>query len=315
MAALMRLFKTDPAGGIPYANFISEIFPHPYEYVAQEKEVSKLRFEKYRHMNKRIVETKAVNQFTNADGKTIFRHVIRTWENKYGNLREAFRHMDCDCSSEITMAELEKEMNSQNMPPGIQTRLLDFLDDDKSGTISLSEFLAKARESMFAPNAESNIDSFGHDHKTELKQRQILRDRQRQLRAKETEDGAAGQTRRTTDDIFQLLMAKVQEDPDYARQVFVRLDKDGTGSIDAKELQTALEELGTVLDEATCEQVVTMFDSDGDGTVSVDEFIDFFMRETNHTQEHLKIKGVSGEEFDAIEVFGAAGAENFFDRR
>jgi hypothetical protein len=53
---------------------------------------------------------------------------------------------------------------------------------------------------------------------------------------------------------------------------FARMDQDGSGELDADELQGALRSMGLRISEEEIDRVIAAIDKDGDGTVSLDEF-------------------------------------------
>lgn len=58
------------------------------------------------------------------------------------------------------------------------------------------------------------------------------------------------------------------------KAMFYRFDTSGDGRIDAMELQVALRALlGSELDAADCKQLIAVADSNGDGHIDVDEFV------------------------------------------
>lgn len=62
------------------------------------------------------------------------------------------------------------------------------------------------------------------------------------------------------------------------KDIFVHLDKDSSGQLDATELEEGLKALGTFgeVTRADAEAIVNHFDQDGDKQVSIDEFVTFF---------------------------------------
>ncbi|XP_045385657.1 calmodulin-like protein 5 [Lemur catta] len=57
------------------------------------------------------------------------------------------------------------------------------------------------------------------------------------------------------------------------KEVFKRVDKDGDGKIDAKELGEAMQALGKDLSEEDLKGFIKSVDSDGDGAISFPEFL------------------------------------------
>lgn len=57
------------------------------------------------------------------------------------------------------------------------------------------------------------------------------------------------------------------------RSCFVSFDKDGSGSIDRKELQAVFAELGRTLSEEEVARMIALSDKDSSGTINYEEFI------------------------------------------
>ena len=79
-------------------------------------------------------------------------------------------------------------------------------------------------------------------------------------------------------------LRKMLNDPDqlaaFTKQAFAEADKDGSGQIDAKELEVPLNELAELMsmDKPTPEmvqEVLTSLDLDGSGKLSIEEFKSF----------------------------------------
>jgi len=75
-------------------------------------------------------------------------------------------------------------------------------------------------------------------------------------------------------------------------QIFARWDKDHSGSIDQYELTEALREMGEDCSPATVQAMIDTYDTDGNGTIELDEFEDLY----NYIQQiHGAFnKGISG---------------------
>ncbi len=57
------------------------------------------------------------------------------------------------------------------------------------------------------------------------------------------------------------------------RETFKAIDTDNSGAVDVHELRLALEKQGTTLSEQEAEEILAEADTDGDGKLSLDEFI------------------------------------------
>lgn len=80
-------------------------------------------------------------------------------------------------------------------------------------------------------------------------------------------------------------------------QIFQKYDKDSTGTLDATELRQGLRELGIPIrkDEAT--KIVRQIDKDGDGSLSISEFLKKMLEERN--RRHGLTAGSVGAKVDA----------------
>ncbi|XP_034352954.2 calcyphosin [Arvicanthis niloticus] len=66
---------------------------------------------------------------------------------------------------------------------------------------------------------------------------------------------------------------------------FRRLDKDGSRSLDAKELRQGLAQLGLEMDEAEAEALCRRWDCDGSGTLDLEEFLRALRPPMSQTRE------------------------------
>lgn len=74
------------------------------------------------------------------------------------------------------------------------------------------------------------------------------------------------------------------------REMFDRYDTSGDGRIDATELQVALRALlGSELDLADCEKLVADADSDGDGVIEFDEFVQMLRFDATLTRDATRL--------------------------
>lgn len=66
------------------------------------------------------------------------------------------------------------------------------------------------------------------------------------------------------------------------RRVFQSFDADGNGTIDTKELQTALGELGKRLPESDIQLMMNILDTDHSGALDYEEFIVIFQQKKKY---------------------------------
>ena len=87
------------------------------------------------------------------------------------------------------------------------------------------------------------------------------------------------------------------------RQVFSDIDRDGSSSIDKRELKKALEILKVEIRSADLDALFDRFDSSGDGHIDYGEFLQLvgFMSEDESKPKKKKRKGVSDEEQERLE--------------
>lgn len=88
------------------------------------------------------------------------------------------------------------------------------------------------------------------------------------------------------------IFAKATEKGMSFKEIFTELDEDQDGKFNAIELQAGLQKLGT-FGEVSVEDsdiVVKQFDHSGDGTVSLDEFINFFSTRVTHVASENALK-------------------------
>jgi Ca2+-binding EF-hand superfamily protein len=88
------------------------------------------------------------------------------------------------------------------------------------------------------------------------------------------------------------IFAKATEKGMSFKDIFTELDEDQDGKFNAIELQAGLQKLGT-FGEVSVEDsdiVVKQFDHSGDGTVSLDEFINFFSTRVTHVASENALK-------------------------
>ena len=64
-----------------------------------------------------------------------------------------------------------------------------------------------------------------------------------------------------------------EEDVAEIKEMFKEIDVDGSGSITSEELQKVLKEQGAKLHEAVTHVMVAMADTDGDGQINFEEFV------------------------------------------
>ena len=88
---------------------------------------------------------------------------------------------------------------------------------------------------------------------------------------------------------------------DELKDAFVRLDKDGDGSINTKELGTCMRHLGRNPTEEELQDMVNEVDADGNGTLDFFEFLNLMTRYVRNSTDVEEIK-------EAFSVFDKDGS-------
>ncbi|KAH8048641.1 Ca2-binding protein [Aureococcus anophagefferens] len=171
-------------------------------------------------------------------------------ERKGTMIADCFAAWDADGGGSLSRGELTRGLRSlgifNHMKPRDVEKLLDKLDDDKSGDIDIKEFYLFARLRRVAEAAHAVLRAAEAKHG-------------RRARAAAPRDPAQRGGARH-----------------HSEAAFAEWDKDGGGTIDHAELKAGLKALGTFADmsgdgrddQADVDKLVRYFDRDGDGSIS-----------------------------------------------
>jgi hypothetical protein len=96
-----------------------------------------------------------------------------------------------------------------------------------------------------------------------------------------------------------------------ADTLFDRIDADGSGQIDAAELQHALGEMGCGVDDEDVEYLLELMDTDGDGQISLDEFKSFIGSSCDDESQYRRPKHGLKPERRKIRDMSARAARKF----
>lgn len=152
-------------------------------------------------------------------------------------------------------------------------KLLHYVDKDGDGTITFDEFLGRAREAllMVPDDGPGFLDRTGGGEE-----------------GTSGNDGMSG-AGRPIEDTFRIMSHHILNNEDRIKNLFEAMDTDGSGELDARELQVAFEELGARMHIQECRNIIGLFDTDGSGSIQRDEFIrhakDIIGGMTGHTLE------------------------------
>ena len=163
-------------------------------------------------------------------------------------------------------------------------------DKDHSGALEFPEFLEMMRRSVrLPPDVVSD---------KELKQMcdYMDDDRNGQIECDEfvnflnTEDLTSTDDSSATMKAAEYIRAHMQKSQFRQLDVFHRMDADGSGELDEEELAAALAEMGLKITEAEVQLLMGAIDTDGGGTVDIDEFLTFLKKARQPTQARVPAK-------------------------
>ena len=83
-------------------------------------------------------------------------------------------------------------------------------------------------------------------------------------------------------------------------RIFKRFDKDNSGYLDVDELAAAMHLYLNGVDRARVQELVSYYDVDGDGTISLEEFISFLIsRSSENKDEWITIDNLMEQQIDS----------------
>ena len=185
----------------------------------------------------------------------------------------AFRALDKDGTQSLSVAELKEAIHNLGiLGEGILAgQLFHFLKhdhNDPTSEISRGEFMEKVKAAILPPPEENLLDDLASNH--EEWAQTLARAKANKKAA--LEQSNSGFTRRTAHETFHLLVGRLKDDGNLIEKMFSRVDTDGGGEIDGRELHRALQDIGVELELLEIERIISLFDSDGNGTIDHNEF-------------------------------------------
>jgi len=209
----------------------------------------------------------------------------------FSNMFKAFQSIDKDNSGSIGRDELHVALKMWNV--SLSAEEMDALwtrcDADNSGEIDYKEFVDTLARDTVAPAAMGKRDM-------QAKEAMGVADLDPEfLGHKKVKNYKVGEAVAGTSimkvvnglgDHFNireaLSMATNAVNSHFSNmfKAFQHMDRDGSGTIGTKELQSALREWNVGLDEAGTAELIKRCDADGNGQVSYAEFVDAFARDT-----------------------------------
>ncbi|GMH85122.1 hypothetical protein TL16_g10130 [Triparma laevis f. inornata] len=283
-ANMLGLFDADGDGEISYHEFMAQVkrandpnqsnpmqvaFPSAYESAGggelQGGSVSLAKAQAMKQArNKMAAKSKAM--------KTL----ITKLSDKFTTVRKAFMDMDKDRSGTLDYDELRAviESTGYKVSDEVFEEVLEVFDTNMDGEIDYQEFLAQLKDSM-QPQETGGIGA----HLASKAGRNL--GRQGPLVTTELNAAQKAHGERSVGAALRFLCEKIHEKWTDIRKSFRMLDWDKSGTISATELRAVLDDCCYTTSDEVFQQVIDIFDSDGDGAISYNELLDTLKKVVN----------------------------------
>ncbi|KAK3093373.1 hypothetical protein FSP39_014725 [Pinctada imbricata] len=226
-------------------------------------------------------------------------------EEQIAEFKEAFSLFDKDGDGTITTKELGTVMRSlgQNPTEAELQDMINEVDADGNGTIDFPEFLAMMAKKMKDTDTEEELreafkvfDKDGNGYISSAELRAVMTNLGEKLGDEEIEEMIREADLDGDGQADQLTEEQIAE----FKEAFSLFDKDGDGTITTKELGTVMRSLGQNPTEAELQDMINEVDADGNGTIDFPEFL---------TMMAKKMKDADSEEElrEAFKVFDKDG--------
>ena len=267
-----------------------------------------------------------VQALMSQDGKkeelgAIKNQAMQAVNSRFGNMRKAFQYLDLDGSGKVGRNEVERALHMWGVPydPEKLDMLMVEMDSDGDGSVSYNEFIDHLARDTVAPAAMGKRDmqskeamgvdaqemlneQLGHKKHKNYKMASFVEEDDKKGK-KGKKKTLADYDKKEVDGFKDLASTAVNSRFSNMRKAFQYLDQDGNGKVGRGEVQRALHMWGVPFDEEKLDALMLQLDSDGDGTVSYDEFIDHLARDTvapaamgKRDMQSLEAMGVDGQE-------------------
>lgn len=189
--------------------------------------------------------------------------------NRYTSVTKAFRDMDEDASGQLGRAEVEAALRSlgADLDDDHVREVLDRMDADGSGAISMAEFRREFAEAIHGAPQESPFLVGKHAATGRERLGQGAR-RQREA----ANAGTAAAKYENADSALRAWQSKLANRYGKVTQAFRAYDKDHSGRLTMKELHAAIRSCGIDLDQGQLRQLFNRVDASGGDDISFEEF-------------------------------------------
>ena len=285
-ADLLGMFDADSSGEISFAEFSHTVkrlmepsgYTHENGY-GDERRGSNIGGGGYRSTNTddledpdgqiRLAAAKkaAVLREKVARSSKAFKNICAKIYSSHGSIREAFTSIDKDKSGFLDPDELKQlfEKSGTFVSDAIFAEILETFDEDNDGCVNFHEFVAKLKDIMEPSEtggvgahlaSKEKVKKYGRVHGGAVDKSLNVR--------KGHSVGAA----------LRFVCEKIHEKWDSMRTSFRMLDRDGSGTISPEEFKACLDNaLNYEVSPEVFDQLVDIFDTDGDNEISYDELL------------------------------------------
>jgi len=183
---------------------------------------------------------------------------------QYLQVRKAFRDMDVNKDGSIGAEELAHVFAKLNIQVdwGTVMKLMNQFDSDNNGKISYDEFMEH-----FAPGIQG---------KEEGGVGISLQQRHEALKTKQQSTRKMAIPTMSLESLESLLKTKLSEQYLQVRKAFRDMDVNKDGCVDAQELAFVMNKFNIPVEESQCIAIFKRLDSDNNGKMSYDEFMEHF---------------------------------------
>ncbi|GMI19808.1 hypothetical protein TrCOL_g2265 [Triparma columacea] len=214
------------------------------------------------------------------------RAMLHKLGDRFSTVRRAFRTMDKDRSGSLTRIELKNILDTFCMEVSHDDfeKLMDYFDADHDGLVSYEEFLSIVRNEIQpqikAGGQQDDDPASGGSMKPQKPSEFDPKSRRRPKRQFQTEYSASYVRPgylplKSLDElkIYHDFLKKISSDFHNVHEAFMAIDVHREGYITRDELKDVLDNFAFKMSKPQFEALVNVFDTDHDGKISYDEFL------------------------------------------